>query len=281
VRLLGTALLCGIATLVNPYGWRLHQHVISVLRNSYVMDHVAEFRSFDFHSAGAFNVELFLFVAIFSIALLLKQKAYAPAILGVAALHMSLFSARHFPVAALLLLPVAAGVFTRELKATRRLAGLLDYADRLRAIDRRVLGTVPLALVLIATVGGLKAVAGAGNIEFDAQVYPVDAAKFLERNNLEARVFASDQWGGYLIYRFAGRRRVFIDGRGDFYGQDFLRTYAEVADVQPTWNKVLKQYGVGLVLLPRDCALASMMQSSADWKRAYSDAVASIFERVN
>src|SRR5439155_11272495 len=96
---------------------------------------------------------------------------------------------------------------------------------------------------------------------------------------LGRRVFAQDQWGSYLIYRFAGRAKVFIDGRSDFYGQDFLATYAEVADVKPGWDRVLKQYDVGLVLIPPNHALASVLQLSSDWKRVYSDSVAVIFER--
>jgi len=134
---------------------------------------------------------------------------------------------------------------------------------------------------LLVTVGGLTAAANIGALDFDAKVYPVQAANFLEKNNSGLRIFSSDQWGGYLIYRFAGSKKVFIDGRGDFYGQDFLQTYALVADVKPSWNDVLKQYRVGLVLIPPDCALASVMQISPEWRRVYSDSVASIFERVS
>src|SRR5439155_25118587 len=97
---------------------------------------------------------------------------------------------------------------------------------------------------------------------------------------LGRRVFAQDQWGSYLIYRFAGRAKVFIDGRSDFYGQDFLETYAEVADVKPGWDRVLKQYDVGLALIPPNHALASVLRLSSDWKRVYSDSVAVIFERA-
>src|SRR5262249_34888755 len=56
--------LCLLATFINPYGWRLHSHVISYLQNDYLMDRIAEFRSFSFHSPGASYVEAFLFIAI-------------------------------------------------------------------------------------------------------------------------------------------------------------------------------------------------------------------------
>jgi len=37
------------ATLANPYGWRLHEHIYRYLSDRYLMDQIEEFRSPDFH----------------------------------------------------------------------------------------------------------------------------------------------------------------------------------------------------------------------------------------
>jgi len=274
------ALLSLLATFINPYGWRLHDHIFSYLQNQYLMDHISEFRSFSFHSPGAYYVELFLFIATLGIVVLLRQRAYGPAMLGLCMLHISLYSARHLPTAAVLLLPLSVAALTREARAIRSMRRVLDYSDRLQAIDRRVWGVVPLAIVLIATVGGTKLLGRTASVGFNPNIFPVRAAEFMQRNNLHGRVFSKDQWGGYLIFRFEGRTKVFIDGRSDFYGQQMVETYAEVADVKPAWNRVLKQYGVDIVLIPADHALASVLQLSPQWKRIYSDSVAAVFERV-
>jgi hypothetical protein len=275
------ALMSLLATFINPYGWHLHEHVFSYLQNNYLMDRIAEFRSFSFHAPGAIYVELFLVVSVLAVVALLRRRAYAPALLGIAMLHMSLYSARHFPTAAVLLLPLAAAAFTREARERRWFVPFLDYSDRLRAMDRRVLGVVPVLLVLIATATGVSALARTGVVDFNADMFPVQAASFLERNHLAARVFSRDQWGGYLIYRFAGRMKVFIDGRSDFYGQQFLETYSQVFDVKPAWSTVLKQYDVGLVMIPPEHALASVLRLSPAWRRIYSDSVAVIYEKVS
>src|SRR5205814_4854107 len=115
----GTASLA--ATFMNPYGWQLHRHVLSYLRNAYLMDHISEFRSFSFHSPGAFYVELFLFVAVLGAIALIRQRAFGPALLALAMLHMSLYSARHLPMAAVLLLPLAVAALTREAQEWRAL----------------------------------------------------------------------------------------------------------------------------------------------------------------
>jgi len=126
-------------------------------------------------------------------------------------------------------------------------------------------------------VVALAIVARDRDVHFDAAKFPVRAGNFIPDSG---RVFTKDQWGGYLIYRFGGQRKVFIDGRSDFYGQSFLQTYAEVADVKPGWQSVLKQYDVNVVLIPIDHALASALQLSPEWKRVYTDSMATIFRRV-
>lgn len=270
----GASLASLLATFINPYGWRLHEHVFTYLQNDYLMDHIAEFRSFSFHSAGALYVELFLFIAVLGTIALLKQRRFGPALLAFAMLHISLYSARHIPTAAVLLLPLCVAALTREARAWPGLRPLLDYSDRLRLIDQKIWGVVPMILVLAGALAARDQ-----NVGFDPAKFPVRAANFLPAGPA-GRVFTKDQWGGYLIYHSAGRTKVFIDGRSDFYGQNFIETYAQVADVKPGWQAVLKQYDVRVVLIPPDHALASALQLSPGWKRVYTDSVAVVFERV-
>src|SRR2546430_9458386 len=75
--------------------------------------------------------------------------------------------------------------------------------------------------------------------------------------------------------------KVFVDGRSDFYGQDLLETYAQVVEVKPGWDAVLKQFDVRFVLVAPDNALASALQLSSEWKRVHTDPVAAVFERVS
>ena len=283
-RFLTASLLSLVATFINPYGWRLHEHVFTYLQSDYLMDHIQEFGSFSFHSAGALYVEMFLAVAVLGTVALIKQRAFGPALLSLGMLHLSLYSARHLATAAVLLLPLSIAALTREADGWPRLKNFLQYSQRLRAIDQRVYGIVPIAIVLVLTVFGVNALAGNGRVGFDTQTFPVHAADFLEKTNAatnNGNVFATDQWGGYLIYRFDGRLKVFVDGRSDFYGRDLLETYGRVISVKPGWEKVLNQYEVRFVLVPPDSSLGSALQSRADWKCIYSDSVSSIYERAN
>ncbi len=272
------ALLSLGATLANPYGWRLHEHILAYLRNTYVMDRVSEFRSFSFHSPGAWFVEGFLLVAVAGGLLALRRRAYAQALLTFALLHLALYSARHLATAAVVLLPLAVGFLTDELRALpgKRVSAFLDYSERLRALDRKMLGLVPAALALILCAAWLSRT----QVGFDPQVFPVRASGFFEGREAGVRLFARDQWGGYLIYRFGGRLKVFVDGRSDFYGRDFLERYVEVADARPGWERVLNEEGVNYVMVRPEQALAQVLRPSARWRVAYADGDAVIFERV-
>ena len=80
-----------------------------------------------------------------------------------------------------------------------------------------------------------------------------------------ARLLASDSYGGYLIYRFDGRRKVYFDGRSDFYGAGFMKQYLILINARPGWQEVVRSSGFTHALLPDNSALnAALPAPSAD-----------------
>ncbi len=65
--LAAVGLLCGAASLVNPYGWKLYGHVYSYLSNRFLMDHIEEFQSPNFHGAAQ---KCFLALLLITLAIL-------------------------------------------------------------------------------------------------------------------------------------------------------------------------------------------------------------------
>src|SRR5262249_46475079 len=161
---------------VNPYGWRLHQHVVEYLRNSYLMDRISEFRSFSFHSPAAIYVELFLLVAAAGGLLALRRRAWPQALVIFALIEMGLYSARPLPTAAVLLMPMCLAMITAELRSFPRLAGFHDYSDRLLGWDREMLGVVPMVAAVMLAAAALS-LRPAG---FNPEMFPVQAASLFE-----------------------------------------------------------------------------------------------------
>src|ERR1035441_7117100 len=56
--------------------------------------------------------------------------------------------------------------------------------------------------------------------EFDPTFYPAGALATL-RSDPAGRIFTNDEWGDYLIYRLYPGHQVYVDGRSDFYGDEF------------------------------------------------------------
>jgi len=159
----------------------------------------------------------------------------------------------------------------------RGLRGWLDdalsYGDRLRAMDRRFHGAAWIPLVAIG------ALAWAGpRAAFPASEFPVVAAGRISKLPVEARIFAPDKFGGYLIYRFDGQRKVFFDGRSDFYGADFLASYGRMMAARPGWKEEFGRWNYSHALVPPDAAIAGALLDSG-WTELYRDRVALLLEK--
>ena len=52
---------------------------------------------------------------------------------------------------------------------------------------------------------------------------PAPPSMLFRNSRARQRVFTSDLWGGYMIYRLYPRTKVFVDGRSDMYGEAFAK----------------------------------------------------------
>ena len=69
---------------------------------------------------------------------------------------------------------------------------------------------------------------------------PIEAANFIDANELSGNVFAHYNWGGYLHFRTNGRIKVFIDGRADTVYDD--ATFLQYSHVHKAFGRVGRKY---------------------------------------
>jgi hypothetical protein len=112
--------------------------------------------------------------------------------------------------------------------------------------------------------------------EFDPAAYPKAALATL-RKTPHSRIFTSDEWGDYLIWTLYPSQRVFVDGRSDFYGDDFEDRYLATLNVKYGWEKTLHRFGIDTILLPPDAPLTGALKESANWRVVYDDGIALVF----
>ena len=292
-----TAGACGVASLVNPYGYRLHVHVAQYLGASFYFERISEFQSVDFHSFTAAYFESLLVLAIAAAAWHLGTGRLIHVLLLLSWSHLALFSVRNIPIFAVVSTP-GIGLAMRDwlrlvdspwpLDWRRKLsAGLAEVETGLEAIangrNRSRWHLAPCLAVLalgwfVSHPGGLRAL----HADFDPSRFPTAAATFLSHNHCAPalRLYGSWQWGGYLIYRLWPSVRVFDDGRTDFYGPPFVLEGLRVWEVRPDWAEILARYRVNAALVPVDSALGTVLRERTDWKLVYADSVALMFVKI-
>jgi hypothetical protein len=263
-------------SLLNPHGWNLHRHVFAYLSDSALLDRIGEFQSFNFHADGAVQIILALLIGAAGGFAALSAKRPERFLLSMLLTAGALRSARMLPVAALILLPLANGSISDVLtyaalapRMRRALDRALDYGSGLRALDRTLSGIALIPAIALA----FFAIVRAQHPGFPPDQFPVSAAQSVSALPSDAKLFSSDKFGGYLIYRFAGARKVFFDGRSDFYGADFLKTYSRLVQARPGWREEFARQGFTHALLPPDYALVSALEA-AGWKETWRDRTA-------
>ncbi|MEO6760051.1 MAG: hypothetical protein ABIO24_11410 [Saprospiraceae bacterium] len=264
-----------IGSIVNPYGWQLHLHLVRYLSNTELLSRIAEFQSFNFHSEGAWQIGALILIAMAGLISALACGQWRRACVLLLLCAMGLRSARGLPVLALAGLPLAAGALTAALSRwpywPAQGQAALDYGERLRLLqvplNGWLLGAMSVAVIVLAVLGSKPG--------FPANEFPVEAAVHLP---FGGKLLAPDKYGGYLIYHFDGARKVYFDGRSDYYGAPFLKEYVDFVELRPGWENTLNKYGFTHALLPLRYSLTAALEKQG-WRKVYSDPTSVLLER--
>ncbi|MGA2274772.1 MAG: hypothetical protein ABSH00_14545 [Bryobacteraceae bacterium] len=283
-----SALACLAASLLNPYTYHLHVHVWQYLRDPFQADHIMEFLSMSFHQPQAPFFEAMLAGGVLAGAWCAWRGSYTEPLLVLLWAHAALVAGRHVPIFMIVAAPMVAAAADAGLRRlpVAPVAGWLQQAAAwFNRIVRDTSETDAIGrwhLVSLAGVALLAALLYAPHppkrfrAEFDPKRFPAGAVNALARYPA-ARVFTYDQWGDYLIYRLYPQSRVFVDGRSDFYGDDFETKLFEVLNVNYGWDRTLARFGVDTVLMPPNSPLTGALKESCGWLVVYDDGVALVF----
>ncbi|MGA2020375.1 MAG: hypothetical protein ABSH02_07285 [Candidatus Sulfotelmatobacter sp.] len=298
-------IVSALTTLINPYGWRLHLHIYRYLSNRFLMDHIDEFQSPNFHGVAQKCFAVLLMLTLIVVAAKSRQASpvqpigvqSSEALIVLFAVYSGLYASRNIPVSALLLILVigpqlsnaletfAATLSKRRIDSSSPGAASPHFLQRMQVIESSLYGHIwPIVAILltcwIAFHAGKLGTKPLMNAHFDTKRFPVGAASYLEQRNVQGPIFTPDFWGGYLIYRLYPRTKVVIDDRHDFYGEQFLKSYLRTMHVEPAWKDFLDQHDVRYIVVPKDSALANILLETPAWQSIYSDNVASAFAQT-
>jgi len=275
--LMWVGLLSAAASLVNPYGWKLHLHIASYLSNRFLMDHIEEFQSPNFHGVAQRCFVALLLITLAILARRGRELRMSQALTVLFAVYAGLYASRNIPVSSVLLVMVVG-----PLVPSTGLAG--RFSQKMASVQGGLRGHLWPVVAILFTLWIAANRGRAGSTEimdayFDPKRMPVDAVTYLEKHDVPGPVLSPDYWGGYLIYQLYPKQRVVVDDRHDFYGEAFLKSYLKMMHVEPGWQEFLREHEVACLVLPRNAPLTNILLETRDWKPLYTDDVAIAFVR--
>ncbi len=232
---------CGVTPLLNPYGYHLPMVWFDIYNAKLLTEVIQEHLPMTFDSNEAWMI---LTLGLVYFGLLLSSWPRAPRVVWLVPFFWFLQSylrIRHAPLFAVTALVALADLFplTRLVQALLKsksdwytdvprprftwlglvLPGLLIFSVLgLQSADRYVSVSVPW------TDGTLDITLGRGAVRLHPEWWPTELDREIAAFPPGARVFTSYGCGSYLIYHKPGTK-IFIDGRAEFYGEQFVHDY--------------------------------------------------------
>jgi len=276
-----TLLLAGLggllATMVNPYGYRVWSYVVGLATNPVIRTSIAEWRP---PTIETFTGIVF-FLSIVVVAALLIARVRRPVPWG------SLL-----PLVVFLAIALAAlrGVWWWAMIAPIVLAGVLF--DRPAAIERRdpagPLNAAIVGVLVSATIGIMMiqwvpytgpAMPDGGRLSFAPAGITRELHRVLRPGEL---VFNAQKWGSWLEFEFP-RNPVMVDSLIEVIPSSVWRNYYAASNGVEGWQATLDAWDVDVAVLARDQQgpLIPKMRADPGWRLVYEDAEGLIFRRVS
>lgn len=273
IRYASLTAACSLSSLVNPYGYQLHLHVLEYLRSDWIRNVVQEFQSPSFRNENMMQFEALLFAGLIASGMLFRRHRVVEGLWILFFAYMALSSVRHVPVFVTVNVPIIAAEaaeWWKQWTSTARkssLAGILNQmaADSMNGFRRSSAWPV-MVVVTLMCIG--KPVPWPK--DFPEEILPVKMVHDHPAEILNQRVLTTDQWADYLIY-LNPNQKVFVDGRSDFYGPEIGNQYIHLINGQWDWEQLLAKYNFSSALVSIETPIAQLLKTRPDWRIVADD----------
>ena len=249
-------LIACLATLLNPYGFELHQSILNLGSSSYFMNLHEEWRPVDFSKYEGLLVEGFIIAIILS--LYLRGKAALcwrnfDLVTLIVFLHLALGTVRMLPffgIVVALPLAKAIGPLWRD--------GVSRFSRLLRKLDYReshALGGREMSIISIAFIFGSSFLLGSipffkGQYGPSRDKFPYAALEQLSTLNQPSVVISNPNWGGFITLAGSKNIQPIIDDRNTLLGEAFYKEFYANLTPNADYHAYLRRHAATHALLP-------------------------------
>lgn len=287
--LAGMGILLVLATLVNPYIYKLYLLPGRVLGDRNLVTSIGELASPNFYYVIDF--EFFAIHGMIVMALMLRN--FRPRLWEVLIylffLHQAIQHVRHLSLFSIAMVPLYARVAGALLEGGARTLREWEPPFKLAAPVRGALPGAALGALAIGTLywvtvnpreggqmlapfsqtGGVAASYPARNLQYlrgmgyDRTRFPFEVATLIEEANLDGRMYNENYYAGYLIWRLAPEDLlVFSDPRFDIFGGKILRAEQEISRGR---TDLLDEFHIDWLITRRSAALSLILEDDPGW----------------
>jgi hypothetical protein len=276
-------LASAIAVNFNPHGFGAWTHPFYLMSMEASKSMIAEWKSPDFHLLFyKYYLGLILGYFLF-VAWCRRRPDLTELLLPLFFIAAGLVSQRHLPLTCFTLLAFTAALYPdmawpasgpHRAMRSRRLARAAE-----KQMPAWAVGMLNLLTIVAAAVAVMSSDAVRKSDEQMNASLPVKATDYVLEHGLTGNMFNDYGAGGYLIYRLAPQRKVFVDGRADMYGDAFLKRYMEIVTGGPGWKEQFDSLNIDYAICAKSMALRQLLLASGSYTEAYADASYSVLVR--
>lgn len=272
VYVLGLVLVgCLVAAVINPQGVHIYAFPFEIFLSPVQQGAIVDWLSPDFHQRELLPLALLILLSIAALALSPRRPRPSDLLLFLATLFMTLKSYRHLAVFSLVAVPLLADHSQAWLESR----GLFHHGTGAGKLTLRA-SLLLLPLLLFAVALKTKVYVP---LTQDRAGVPIDAVSFLRENNFTGNTFTDPNiWGGYVIWALPSNP-VYIDGRIDMYGDQFVSEHLGMIYGLTSWRGPFNRYGVRIAIVKPRSVLARELTESGEWRQVFQDTMATVFVR--
>jgi len=274
-------LLCILAsvTLVNPWGWHLHEHLVSFLSNDFLIQGTSDFQPPGFADRTMRPFILTACLAVLPMLLNWRRVKAQEWLLVTGLTAAALTSVRNIPFLGIIMLPIA--VRHLQLVLQRFDSGLMKAlfasSARIEAEEHGRHGWL-WEVGLFFTVS-IAIATGAYSVSLSSSAVPKKALEWVQQNDRYNRlpVFADFLAAGFLLYD-TPVQQVYLHALNAYYPEERLRTWIAVGSGEDGWEQRL--HGLQWAFLRTGSPQARILTASPLWQAVYEDDAAIIFGKT-
>jgi hypothetical protein len=272
-RLIFVTVLCGLATLLNPFGLSAAKTVMHSVSDPLIRQLVVEWRSLPQSLAYQWRngprAAVLIGIApplffVFFVAMLVRAPNLDDA-----------------PMMLVALVFICAGIYQARNVSLAVLAVAIPLAHHSALAFKGSEDERPAASRLMVALAIMVMIAG-GTFSDRLQTWsamPSGVVSFMDSNRLHGNILNQLEWGEYLAWH-EPNSRIFVDGRAEtVYSDSVMLQYAKFYYGMNGGDKLLDAYPNDFVLLIPTSKAYQTMLSEHRWRLIYRDKISALFQR--